>query len=500
MLKRNLIANYFDQGWVALMSFAFIPIYIKYLGIESYGLIGLFALMQAWCSLLDLGMSPALNREMSRHAGGAQSSFSVHDTLRSIEVVMLFIVASIVLGVWISSGWLARNWLQSETLPIDTISQSLSIMGIVIALRFAEGIYRSAIIGMQRQVLFSAVNSLLATLRSFGALAILIWISSTIQAFFIWQSLISFLSLSLLIGITYRALPRAKYGGKFSIAALREVGAFAFGMMGLTLLSLLLMQSDKIILSKLLSLSEFGRYTLASVFAGALYMTIAPIGQAWFPKLVELQAGNHHAKFTKIFHQGAQMVSVCMGSTAIVIIVFSENILQIWTGDYALASRSAVLLSLLTLGNFINGLMWIPYQAQLAHGWTGLATRINISLILFVVPAYFLIIPSFGPEGAAWVWVCVNLCYFLVGPRYMYQKILIGEMWQWYWNDVLRPLIFSAAIVIFLYWVMPADLERFSKFAWILSAGLLALVTSILSANYVLQEVLSKLKQVKYFR
>jgi O-antigen/teichoic acid export membrane protein len=278
------------------------------------------------------------------------------------------------------------------------------------------------------------------------------------------------------------------------------VSAFAFGMMGLTLLSLLLMQSDKIILSKLLSLSEFGRYTLASVFAGALYMTIAPIGQAWFPKLVELQAGNHHAKFTKSFHQGAQMVSVCMGSAAIVIMVFSENILQIWTGDFALAAKSAVLLSLLTLGNFLNGLMWIPYQAQLAHGWTGLATRINIFLILFVVPAYFLIIPGFGPEGAAWVWVCVNLCYFLVGARFMYQKILIGEMWKWYWNDILRPLIFSTAIVIFLHWVMPADLARFLKFVWILSAELLALVASILSANYVLQEVLSKIKQVKYFR
>lgn len=43
MLKRNLIANYLIQGWVALMNFAFITLYIKYLSIESYGLIALFA-------------------------------------------------------------------------------------------------------------------------------------------------------------------------------------------------------------------------------------------------------------------------------------------------------------------------------------------------------------------------------------------------------------------------------------------------------------------------
>lgn len=42
MLKRNLIANYLGQGWTALMGLAFIPLYIRYLGIEAYGLIGLF--------------------------------------------------------------------------------------------------------------------------------------------------------------------------------------------------------------------------------------------------------------------------------------------------------------------------------------------------------------------------------------------------------------------------------------------------------------------------
>lgn len=64
-LKRNLIANYLGQGWVAIMSLAFIPIYIKYLGIEFYGLIGLFALLQAWLILLDMGMTPTLSREMA---------------------------------------------------------------------------------------------------------------------------------------------------------------------------------------------------------------------------------------------------------------------------------------------------------------------------------------------------------------------------------------------------------------------------------------------------
>ena len=33
-LKANLLANYFGQGWRALMSIVFVPLYVRYLGVE----------------------------------------------------------------------------------------------------------------------------------------------------------------------------------------------------------------------------------------------------------------------------------------------------------------------------------------------------------------------------------------------------------------------------------------------------------------------------------
>ena len=81
MLKRNLIANYLGQGWTAIMGLVFIPLYIKYLGIESYGLIGLFGVLQAWLSLLDMGMTPTLSREMARFTAGTHSAASIREPL-----------------------------------------------------------------------------------------------------------------------------------------------------------------------------------------------------------------------------------------------------------------------------------------------------------------------------------------------------------------------------------------------------------------------------------
>jgi O-antigen/teichoic acid export membrane protein len=69
------------------MGVAFVPLYIKYLGMEAYGLIGIFAILQAWLVLLDMGMKPALGREMARFTAGAHNAQSIRDLLRSIELI-----------------------------------------------------------------------------------------------------------------------------------------------------------------------------------------------------------------------------------------------------------------------------------------------------------------------------------------------------------------------------------------------------------------------------
>ena len=159
MLKKNLIANYFGQIWNALMSLAFLPVYIHYIGIESYGLIGLFGIVTAWLTLLDMGMTPTLGREMARFTGGGQSAESIRDLLRSIEVIALVIAGLVASSLFSSSHWLATSWLQANELPTAVVAQAFSLRGLITAIRFVEGLYRSSLVGLQRQVLFNIINS-----------------------------------------------------------------------------------------------------------------------------------------------------------------------------------------------------------------------------------------------------------------------------------------------------------------------------------------------------
>lgn len=67
VLKKNVIANHIGQGWTAMMGLVFIPLYIKYLGIEAHGLIGIFAMLQAWLVLLAIDIRPHNRAAIEAH-------------------------------------------------------------------------------------------------------------------------------------------------------------------------------------------------------------------------------------------------------------------------------------------------------------------------------------------------------------------------------------------------------------------------------------------------
>jgi O-antigen/teichoic acid export membrane protein len=484
MIKRNLVANYIGQGWSAIMSIAFIPLYIRYLGIESYGLIGLFGMLLTWLGLLDLGMTPTLSREMARFTGGAHTADSIRTLLRTIEIITIAVAFIICIGVWLLSDWMANNWLKADKIHPEIVAEAFSIMGTVTALRFIENIYRSTILGLQKHVIYNFVSVVISTLRGLGAVFVLVWISNSIRIYFIWQGIISILTLIVLASITYYHLPKSKSVISFSLHSLKGVGKFAGGVLGISLLSLMLTQVDKVLLSKLLSLSEYGYYTLASVSAGSLFLIIGPISQAWSPKLAELHAANDQGKLIEKYHQGAQLITVIMGSTAMIFFFFGETILYLWTQNPEMANRSSVVFRLLSIGNLLNGLNTMPYLLQLAFGWTSLVTRINFVAVLIIVPSLIYITPIFGALGAAAAWVMLNAGYILIGIHFMFRKLLVNEKWTWFLNDVFIPVIVATVVAFLFSFIMPANLSYWLQLVYLFIAGCCVFIATSFSTLY----------------
>src|SRR5438132_11502036 len=117
LLTRNLLANFLGKGWAAIMNLAFVPLLIRFMGIEAYGLVGFYITLLAVLSLLDLGLSFTLNREMARYSVQPDKAKQMRDTVRTLEMIywgLAFLIGITVIGL---SPFIARNWLKPQDIP-----------------------------------------------------------------------------------------------------------------------------------------------------------------------------------------------------------------------------------------------------------------------------------------------------------------------------------------------------------------------------------------------
>jgi O-antigen/teichoic acid export membrane protein len=479
----NLLANFAGKAWAGIFSLAFVPLYIKLMGVEVYGLLGIFMSLTALLSLLDMGLSTTLNRELSRLSAVDNSEHESRNLVRTFEVV--YWVIGILIGIFIIAlaPLITKYWINSSSVNHEIVEQALIIMGASIALQWPGAIYSGGLMGLQQQVALNVIRSVMVTAQHGGAVLLLIYISPSIVTFFLWQSFVGLLTTLALAVWLWKLLPKSDKAVRFDKILLINNWRFASGMIGISLVTILLTQLDKIILSKMLTLEMFGYYMLAFNVANALNNLVTPIFSAFFPKLTQLVASSDQSNLCLLYHKGCQLLSVLVLPTAITIAIFAEDILALWLGSTLAVQNAHQILTLLMIGTALNAVMTLPYALQLAHGWTKLAIYKNIAAVILLVPLMIWLVQMYQGIGAAWVWVILNFGYFIFEVPIMHRRLLKGEMGKWYRRDVILPVIIIAIIGLTARAILPVDSSQLVKLQGILSVFILSLVFSALAAN-----------------
>ena len=421
----------------------------------------------------------------------------MRDLVRTLETVywgFALLIGTVTITL---APLIARHWLNAQQLSVSSIEQAVMLFGLVIAFQWPTGFYAGGLMGLQRQVLGNVITAGVATVRGVGAVLILWLVSPTIEAYFQWQFIVSILGVTLTGLMLWRQLPKAERAARFSIPVLRSVWRFAAGMTGISIVSLLLMQTDKILLSTLLPLDMFGYYTLANTVAAASVFLVSAVFMAMFPRFSQLVALGDQNGLKNLYHQASQLLSVAVIPVVLMVAFFSFDLMHLWTGDRVIAENTGMLLSLLVIGTGLNGLMHMPYALQLANGWTGLTIRINTVAVLVLVPALFWVVPIYGAVGAAWVWVLLNTGYLTIGIGLMHRRLLRGEKWRWYKADVAAPLSGALLAATLCWWAMPDGLGRLGNFGWIFISSGLVLTATALSAPMVRRRAMAVLTERK---
>jgi hypothetical protein len=185
--KLELIASFAGTGWAGLVQLACIPAYIKFMGIESYGLIGFYLVLQAMLQVLDLGLSPTMTREMARYSVRPDKADEARDLVRTLEIGYWFIGLLIGAAILTAAPWLAVHWIKASAIPVRKVMQVVMLMGILAFFQWPVSFYQGGLTGLRQQVLMNLLKIGAATANNAGGVLILWLVSPTIQAFLVWQ-------------------------------------------------------------------------------------------------------------------------------------------------------------------------------------------------------------------------------------------------------------------------------------------------------------------------
>lgn len=449
-IKRALAVTLTARGWAAILGLLAVPIYISQLGIEAYGVVGFFASLQVLVSFLDLGMGTTLVRELARASADNSGRVHARDLTRSFELAYVLIGAAVGGVIAFSASFVAHNWVNPVNLTTEEVNSALTLAAVALICQWPATLYGSGLTGVHRQTTLGIATSILSTLRTAGTILAL-HVQPDLHSFFIAQICAAILQTIALRYLLWRQIPLEGHQPKSRLSSLQHVFAFAGGMTAISLTSLVLTQADKIILSQALSLKDFGIYIVAATLAASLYVVIGPLFQIFLPTMSRLLETGTEAETAYFFQKAGEAVSVLVVPAAVVIAVFSEEVLYLWTGDAHISSMAAPVLSLLIAGNACNAAMNVPFALQIAAGWTRLALYVNLVAIVTLTPATIVAVNIWGGVGGAAMWCALQFFIILIVPGLMHVRLLRNEKIGWYRNAIFIPFLLPLVIAGFIH-------------------------------------------------
>jgi len=481
-VTRNITANLIGRGWTTALAVLFIPIYLRFLGVEAYGLIGFLATLQGVFSLVDLGLSITLNREMARLSGLPGRRRRQRDLLRTLEVIYWSVSITVGAIVLLAAHPIAVRWVNTDQLSLESVVAAIRMMGLIIALQLPFAFYQGGLMGLQRQVQVNAILIGTGTLRSGGAALILWRISPTVEAFFFWQVVVSLFQALLTATVVWRALGGPAMRPRFRWSLARGVSSFAGHISANAIVGAFLSQADKVVLSRVLSLTDFGYYVLAGTVASFVWAVSVPINAATFPRFSQLHEVGDDRNLSILYHRTTQLMVVAIFPAALTVAFFAPELVFLWTNDLSISASVASLVSILVIGTALNGLSSVPSYLQAAVGWPQLMLYTNACAAVVLVPAIVLMGVQYGAVGAALVWIVLNAGYLLVMVPVMHRRILRGDLWRWVRVDITVPVAGAATVTLLGWRLAPVSAYPVATVVYIFSVWLVAASVAALLA------------------
>ena len=439
-IRINLFANFSGSIWNTFIAIIAIPIYINYLGVEAYGLIGFYTLLLSLFQILDMGLSTTMQREMVIFSKSSERNFEMKDFARTLELLCWSIGLVVGILILICSGLIGNHLSQSSSFESNELSQVVMLLAFLIFARWPMGFYLGGFIGFEKHLRFNILNSVIESSKVLISIVAMLLFGKNIHVFFTAQILVTALGTIMFLLSFWSMMPKGKKA-KFNINHILRVKLFILSLGGTNIIGLLISNMDKLILVNILSLKDFGYYTIAASMAVTLLKLTYPFMQTISPRLIHIVKFSKKSEIIKNYHHFAQYLSVLIIPALVCGAFFSYELLLMWTSNLELSEKVWPIATLLFCGVGCYSLYTLPYTFQLADGNAKKLMLINAIAACVMIPSLFIFVHFFKIFGAALVFFLINLGYLCFGGLSILYRLFKIRIADYYFKDIGRVAV-----------------------------------------------------------
>lgn len=440
-LARHSVLNLLGQGIPVLAAIVTVPMLLRGLGTERFGILTLAWVVLGYFSLFDLGLGRALTQGVAERRNGGRAA-EIPALVRRSTLVLLLLGA---VGGAVALAFarpLALRWLAVTPALEGEALRAFALLALAIPLVTVTSGVRGALEGYQRFDLVNAIRIPMGISNYVAPALLLPWHPSLPEVVIVLM-VARALSLAAHLVAWRRVAPRAA-GHEAKAPALGTLLATGGWMTVSNVVSPLMASLDRFLVGTLASTAVVAYYATPSEMVTKLWIVPAAVAGALFPVLA---GGATAERSAEILVRGIEGIALMVFPAAVIALLFADEGLRWWLGA-EFASHAAPALRILTVGVFVNCLAQLLFVAVQGAGrarWTALLHLAELPL--YLVLAWFLIRWR-AVEGAALAWTA-------------------------------RVLVDAIALLLLMHRRNPAIAAERNRGRWLVIAGSVAVVVSL---------------------
>lgn len=382
---------------VSLVATSFV---IRLLSDAGYGVLSLIVLIPNYFSWADLGMSMASTKFASEAFAEGRVDLEAR-IVRTASVIALAVSVPIAVGLIIFAPEIIAYSKVGNEYVADAI-MALRIASVTFLLNFLCSIINTPQLTRLRMDLNTAIN---ATTRIAGLVAtpVVLYLGYGLTGVAAALLVTNLLCLVGHIAVSGRLLGGKLYGLAIEPALIRPLLKFGLGYVAAAIAAVLLLNSEKAILTNRYSTTELGYYALGFTLATMLTMFSGSVVQALLPAFVRLQSTDDESRLNSLFSTGVRLNLIWLIPAVGFLFVVAEPFFNYWANDRFAATSTTPFYFLLG-GVVFNIMAYLPYSSIMAAGRTDVLAKLFWLELLPHLTLAWLLITSYGIPGAAIAW------------------------------------------------------------------------------------------------